>query len=237
MLYQNIGEIEVICNFNKYGYCKFQNECENKHEDRKCSDGSQCKEVKTCPLRHPKMCRRMLMEGFCGRGQKCAYNHKNNDKEKIKLLKEEVKNLNDQMDEMKNSVKSLICLKLEGIKLQKDVVNIKGEIKILLEENKETVLKIKTLEDELHENTVEEADKEATRPLKNNQKEGRNANIFKCEMCEFTTRRNMTFKKHMNTKHPVEPDCKENTTESSDESVNSNEEDSDIDLFSFEVVG
>ena len=47
----------------------------------------------------------------------------------------------------------------------------------------------------------------------------------------------MTYNKHMNTKHPVEPDCKENATESSDESVNSSEEESDIDLFSLEVVG
>ena len=83
---------------------------------------------------------------------------KNNDKEEIKSLKEEVKNLNAEMDVMKNTVNSLICLKQEGVKVQKDVVDIKGEIKILLEENKETVLKIKALEDELHEDTVEEAD-------------------------------------------------------------------------------
>ena len=95
-------------------------------------------------------------------------------------------------------------------------------------------MKMKALEDELHEDTVEETDKEASSPHKNSQKEGRNANIFKCEMCEFTTRRAMTYNKHMNTKHPVEPDCKEDATESSDEG---SEEESDIDLFSFEVVG
>ena len=36
--------------------------------------------------------------------------------------------------------------------------------------------------------------------------------------------------------HHVEPDCEENATESSDESVNSSEEESDIDLFSLKLL-
>ena len=66
------------------------------------------------------------MEGFCGRRQKCAYDIKNNDKDQIKSLEEEIKKLNGEMDEM--DVNYLIFLKQEGIKLQKDVVDKKGEI-------------------------------------------------------------------------------------------------------------
>ena len=32
--------------------------------------------------------------------------------------------------------------------------------------------------------------------------------VLKCEICEYTTMSNITFKKHMNSKHPNVPDSK-----------------------------
>ena len=41
-----------------------------------CTDGSHCENIKTCSLRHPKICKRIILERTCGFGEKYAYNHK-----------------------------------------------------------------------------------------------------------------------------------------------------------------
>ena len=82
-----------------------------------------------------------MMERFSRIRQLCAYNHKtrSNHNEEIKSLQKDVKNLKSELYVMSNTVKSVIYLKQEGIKLQKDVTDIKEDIKILLDENRETV--------------------------------------------------------------------------------------------------
>ena len=59
---------------------------------------------------------------------------------------------------MKNTLKSVISFKQEGTKLEKDVVDIKKDIKLLLDENRETIAIIIALENELQEETDEEQD-------------------------------------------------------------------------------
>ena len=87
-----------------------------------CKEGSLCKEVKFCPLSHPRLCRRILIEGSCGHGQKCAYNHKiRQNKYNTEIETLNVKNLKAEIDIMKNTIKSLICIKQEGKQLQKDI--------------------------------------------------------------------------------------------------------------------
>ena len=103
--------MDTICKFHKFGYCKLKTQCEKPHVNKECAEGSHCKVIKTCPLRHPKMCKWIVMEGVCHYGEKCAYNHKkvfnsqdgNNDKvlEDVKALKADVINL-------KNTIKLLM---------------------------------------------------------------------------------------------------------------------------------
>ena len=148
----------------------------------------------------------MIMEGFCTRGQTCAYNHKtrfSHDKEEVTSLQEDVRNLNAEINVMKETINSLISIKLKASNIQKDVKDIKKENKKLSDENRKIVLKIKALEEELLEDTDEEVYEEtANDPQKSPEK------VLKCEMCEYTTMSNITFKKHMNTKHPKVPDSK-----------------------------
>ena len=231
--------MEIICNYYKYGYCKFKDDCENEHENKECTNGSLCNEVRACPFRHPRMCKMMIMEGLCKRGQTCAYNHKlrlSHDKEEIKSLQEDVKNLNAEINDMKETLNSLISIKQEASQIQKDVMDIKEEIKLLSNENRETVLKIIALKDELQEDTDEEAYEETANAPQKNQDNGRNSKVFKCEICEFTTQVTMTFNKHMNTKHPKVPDSEVSTTAKIDDSQNNSEDESDFDLFSLEIV-
>ena len=129
---------------------------------------------------------------------------------------------------------SLTSFKNKDRKLFKDVNDNIEEIKLLSDVNNETVTRIKALGDELQEDTDEEPEEETTIPPQKGLEEGKNANILKCEMCEFTTTGIITYNKHMNTKRPVGPDDnKVNTTATNNESKNS----SDMDLFSLEIVG
>ena len=44
-----------VCSFNKFGYCKFRNNCRKMHVNENCENES-C-EITTWKLRHPKPCR------------------------------------------------------------------------------------------------------------------------------------------------------------------------------------
>ena len=68
--------MDSSCQFHKFGYCKLKDNCERVHVREECTDGLHFQSIKTCSLRHPKKCRRIVLEGLCGFGKKCAYNHK-----------------------------------------------------------------------------------------------------------------------------------------------------------------
>ena len=46
-----------ICKFHKFGYCKLKYKCGKGHVNIECLEGSHYKDVQTCALRHPKMCK------------------------------------------------------------------------------------------------------------------------------------------------------------------------------------
>ena len=64
---------EQVCNFYKYGHCKFMDLCRNKHVKELCQN--EVCEVINCPLRHPKTCRFYLFYGRC-KFEPCSYLHK-----------------------------------------------------------------------------------------------------------------------------------------------------------------
>ena len=69
---------EEICKYHKFGYCKYiQIGCKSQHYDEICQDGFACKNIKTCFMRHPKLCKMVATKGFCrfGNINKCAYSH------------------------------------------------------------------------------------------------------------------------------------------------------------------
>ena len=104
---------------------------------------------------------------------------------------------------MKETINSLISIKPKASDLQKDVKNIKKDNKKLSNKNRKIVIKLKALEEELPGDTDEEVYGEtANYPQKCLEK------VLKCEICEYTTMSIITFKKHMNTKHPKVPDSK-----------------------------
>ena len=53
----------------------------------------QNKKKKNCDKRHPKLCKKYLLEEFCKFGQECHYQHKEKDKSEEHKLKERIEEL------------------------------------------------------------------------------------------------------------------------------------------------
>ena len=64
-----------VCGFFKFGYCKFRNKCRKMHVSEKC-ERKTC-DIKSCNLRHPKICRYFRDRKFCKFGEWCCFDHKN----------------------------------------------------------------------------------------------------------------------------------------------------------------
>ena len=60
------------CHHNKFGFCKFKEECRRKHFNEECKDLNKCKNTKTCRKRHPKYCIKYA-SGKCRFQNDCAY--------------------------------------------------------------------------------------------------------------------------------------------------------------------
>ena len=65
----------LTCQHYKCGYCKYKSNCKKKHVEGQCEALSECKEVKDCNKRHPKVCKRLLAQKFNKFGKECAYEH------------------------------------------------------------------------------------------------------------------------------------------------------------------
>ena len=101
--------------------------------------GIYCEQIKTCALRHPKICKRIILEGLCPFGEKCAYSHYRrpnlqgggNDN-----VQEEVNSLKAEVDTLKNTLKLLISIREESEHMQSYIRDIKVEIHILTTNNR-----------------------------------------------------------------------------------------------------
>ena len=64
----------VQCKHNKFGFCKFREECRNRHSKEICGI-LQCS-GQDCEMRHPRPCRFYSLYGSCKFGDDCEYLHK-----------------------------------------------------------------------------------------------------------------------------------------------------------------
>ena len=108
---------EIVCEKNKYGYCKFQDTCHLKHinllcEDPKCSQDKYQKG-------HPMLCFYNMRNGYCKFGVYCKYSHGNTNysnyseewKERVSFRVEKVENNHEnllkEIEDLKNDVSNL----------------------------------------------------------------------------------------------------------------------------------
>ena len=84
---------QEVCMYQKYGFCKYRENCSKIHLKIECKDAS-CKSKRSCDKRHPKVCKRFILEEGCTFGQDCDYLHeekvKSNEELKLKRRLEEL---------------------------------------------------------------------------------------------------------------------------------------------------
>ena len=107
--------VQNVCRFNKFGFCKFAMTCRMKHVDELC-ETSGC-EINLCEKRHPRICRFFYEFGRCKFGDYCKYNHKSNEanynNENQKLTKE-IENLKEEI-QLKDDQIAAIVKKIDTI--------------------------------------------------------------------------------------------------------------------------
>ena len=109
-----------------------KDQCEKYHVNEACKKDTDCKIITVCPLRHPKMCKRIVMEEHCVFQDKCARNHNrriSSQAKEINTLHEEVKILKEEIQTLKINFKQLLAVRAEFELLEKSVKDVKEEIK------------------------------------------------------------------------------------------------------------
>ena len=106
--------VQNVCRFNKFGFCKFAMTCRIKHVDELCEAPS-C-EINLCEKRHPRICKFFYEFGRCKFGDYCRYNHKRNEgnSNSEKNLIEEIDNLKEQL-QLKDDQIAAIVNKIDTI--------------------------------------------------------------------------------------------------------------------------
>ena len=247
-----------MCQYYKFGYCKFKHQCHKEHVETKCEALSAFRDIKCCHKRHPKVCKRFALEIFCKYGEHCAYEHivKDQSKGEVDELVEDMKNIKAELDILKNTVKSLSQIKEEGKVIKKSIHDLKADIKNIKAENLQMSRKIGQLEEEMETDTDDQSENdeagshsigelellscefckthfEIRRNYEAHMEGHEGEGIIKCLQCLYSCEKKVTLKKHMNTKHPFEGS---NDSESRyDDEQNDNDIEDDM-LYDIEIV-
>ena len=214
-----------VCQFNQRGYCKFGSECQRYHENEMCKDQS-CS-VQACRKRHPRLCKYFGENLRCKFGKECSYMHRKNvNKKEINELNDELKNIKAEIDVLKNTLTFLTDIRKEGKVMKNMIRNLTDDIENIKGENDKIYQKIKALEMEFDESSSEDSFSQEAGEVEEIIQE-KDMQI-KCSHCEFCYDKELTMRKHINTKHANE----ETNTESTrcDFMVDQN------DMFQIEIV-
>ena len=96
-----------ICKHQKFGFCKFRNNCRNKHLEQDCNIAN-C-DVKKCQRRHPKRCK-FFAKQQCTFGESCMYKH---DKDGDPKSTENSKLIDNLLRLVKTNSEEIVALKAE----------------------------------------------------------------------------------------------------------------------------
>ena len=170
----------VICKKNKFGYCKFGNQCRRKHLDENC-EIKEC-DSSSCDKRHPKRCYYYSEYKRCKFGEYCKYNHE--DINIVKTVNIEFttwKNKVDELEDVMNSLKTEISRILEQNVLLENKINQINEQKVVVGDNGY----IEKNDNEIYKESINNIDDDS----------------FQCEQCDFKSKRENGLKIHVGIKH------------------------------------
>ena len=216
---------DEICQFQKFGYCKFEEKCKRKHLKEVCDSLSRCQNKKECQKRHPKRCRRFDSESSCRFQEKCAYDHQacEIDEEK-KELKEKVKHLEEKVVQLAKKVENGKVEQMEPVvkALTRKVLSLENEILEIKKNKSREVLNDKENKTEkgIHKDNclsntisfdskdIEDNSSTPKATKEKNIKVLKKDELLTCFKCEYKCKKPSTLEKHRLAKHE-EHVCKE----------------------------
>ena len=133
----------AVCRHFKYGYCRYQDRCNQPHVKDICSDKT-C-EITKCSRRHPMICRFYESYRMCKFGEYCLYSHELNPH--LKVTEEKLKNAEELFKKTSQELKDKINAIEKELKQKVEEINL--ELVVEKEKNKEMRSKIKLLEEKI----------------------------------------------------------------------------------------
>ena len=116
-----------VCQFYKYGYCRFLDICRHEHVHEVCAD-SQC-DNSSCHKRHPRNCIYFEKYNRCKFGSYCQYNHDINRDNGSTQSQEEILLLRSRIENLEESIADLIHendnLKTKLEKIESEVAGLR----------------------------------------------------------------------------------------------------------------
>ena len=193
-----------VCRYNKYGYCKFGDKCQFRHNNALCVN-KKCN-VFDCEKRHPVVCKYFNNFKKC-KFSNCAYKHEAaNDGNEIG---EKIKKLETRMNEIENNEKTVNSETIET-KLEAFEKNYMGKVEALecrikemvnMMNEKDAVISSSEKLIQQQQKTLESMDKK----MKNlEEKLKTKQNRFKCKQCDFASEFEKGLKTHIQRKHKTE---------------------------------
>ena len=201
-----------VCQYFKFGFCKFKSKCKRIHFTEECQNNSTCEGKSTCQKRHPKNCKRYT-SGNCSFKVDCAYKHQSNIavldhsniEQKVKFLENFVHELSLKLLNMEEELQALKQTKVgENSKvetkyfteeLEKAETYIDEELEYSKEEETEVFPEI-----DLSHISGKKEGSENKEAIKN--KSGEDKFLF-CEYCSYKCKKESTLQKHKNDKHAL----------------------------------
>ena len=191
---------ENICQFNKFGFCKFQMNCFRYHENEKCQN-VQCS-VRDCFLRHPRECRYFRDLRNCKFGEFCKFTHKafrNENNKEIMEIKKKLDELRSQINVKDEEIKQKnFEIEIMSKKVEDKIANLEvkmNAMEINLNELKKENDSLKNMINSKNKESEENQDFEGN--LSKKEKD------FMCDECDFIGKTESGLKIHKTAKHKV----------------------------------
>ena len=198
---------DTICQYWKFGYCRYKSGCKRKHLKEECEYLDKCNNIKICKKRHPKRCNK-YDSGKC-KFEECAYKHqKPTENADHELLKQKVEMLEKVLHAMTRKVLSLET-KVEKVE-KKSNEKEKDEVKI---DNKNECQKEVDIETQYFK--ITEDNKKVSKLKDDNvsvfrfEAENKSQKMvlkdkdFKCDHCDYKCKKHSTLMNHKHLKHTV----------------------------------
>jgi myosin heavy subunit len=220
---------EEICQYNKFGFCRYRSDCKKKHYKSECEHLDDCNTQKNCPKRHPKRCRK-YDSGNCRFQSDCAYKHlqpkTNEDHKQLKQKLEALEKVVQTFAET-NKDKEQLQEKVEGMEkvlkaMTRKVLSLETELKRMKERSrictaaegpKDTVsedvndMETKTKKETSGENlSFDHNEIKGTTSTPNEKKNiveklDSKIEMLKCKECNYSCKKEKSLKNHTLTKH------------------------------------